>query len=178
MAGVGRGTAEVERAVEGRNKPIQRGSGRMGRMREKERRRWQQRLSSGVGRTAAHRQAEVALTGLLLASDPPRLCWAGEMQKHLRPLNLPRILPQRRTRHSARRCERRPQMSWGEAGLAKRHRRRQLEDGEGEPWRARQLRRETLRELGIEPGTDDVPGMCVHRHACALPSVTLRLGSI
>lgn len=46
----------------------------------------------------------------------------------------------------------------GEAGLAKRRQRRQLEDGEGEPWRARQLRRETLRELGIEPGTDDVPG--------------------
>ena len=37
--------------------------------------------------------------------------------------------------------------------------------------------RETLRELGIEPGTDHVPGMCVHRHArCALPSVSLRLG--
>ena len=130
LAGVGRSTVEIARAVDGQNRLIQRGSGRMGRMLEKERRHWQQRLLSGVGR-----QAEAALAGPLLASDPSRSCWAAEMQKHLRPLNLLRIHPQRRTRHSARHL-----MSSGEAGLAKKHRRRLLEGGEGEPWRARQLR--------------------------------------
>jgi hypothetical protein len=163
VAGVGRSTAEAARVVDGQNRQIQRGSGHMGRMREKERRGWQQRLLSGVGR-AGHRQASAALAGPLLA----RSCWPAEMQKHLRPLNPPRILPQRRTRHSGRRRGRHPLMSSGEAGLAKRHLRRLLEGGEGEPWRARQLRGETLRELGIEPGTDHVPGMCVHRHARTL----------
>lgn len=148
MTGVDRGMSGAARAAKGQSRQIQRGNGRMGRMWGKDRGRWQW---LGVRHAAGPLQAEAAQAGLFLVSDPLGLCLEAEMQKRSHPRNFHHILHQRRTRCSARGCERSSQTSWSGVGRARMCQRR-CEDAEGGSW-----------------CTDDILSICVdhlHGHQC------------